>query len=224
MGAILVDLVKIGAIGASLAFLYLSYNLLRKEISLKDSTGSPLPARSENLAAIRNFRWAALAFLLVGVTAEFLFAQAPPLISAWQRKFFGNELVRVRFTNWEYLPEKQRLAFGIEENRVRSNIYVLPEQTNDYMVYVGVRRKTEAPPDQGEYDLVFGPYPISNQGRVEKVLSQAQLDKLGQHCIEFSAFGLEKKDSNNSAVSLPLKPAAVMNKVFNTATACLPEP
>jgi hypothetical protein len=50
---ILVDLVKLGAIGASLAFLLLSYLLLSRETGLKDSAGNPLPPRPTILQAVK---------------------------------------------------------------------------------------------------------------------------------------------------------------------------
>ena len=45
---ILVELLRVGAIGASLAFLYLSFQLLQQELSLKDAAGNPAPAREGN--------------------------------------------------------------------------------------------------------------------------------------------------------------------------------
>jgi hypothetical protein len=52
---LLINLIKIGAIGASLAFLLLSFRLLKGEQEVKDSAGSPT-VRPEMLREIRKFR------------------------------------------------------------------------------------------------------------------------------------------------------------------------
>jgi hypothetical protein len=65
-------LVKLGAIGASLAFLLLSFILLRQELKGTNP-------RREALGAIRQWQWVALIFLVVGVLSEFLLVNGPPL-------------------------------------------------------------------------------------------------------------------------------------------------
>src|ERR1700674_3088020 len=113
---ILVDLVKLGAIGASLAFLVLAFFLLRREQALRDNQNNPIPPRKTMLAAIGGFMCFALIFLLVGVISEFILKSGTDVLAVVNQLLFRNELVRVRFNSWEYSPEKNLVAFGFEEN------------------------------------------------------------------------------------------------------------
>lgn len=219
---ILVDLVKLGAIGASLAFLYLSYQLLKGEQDLKDAAGNPVAPRPELLHATGKFRSAALIFLIVGVFSEFFLSHGTELLNAMNQSLFRKEMVRVRFDTWEYAPENKKIVFSFEENRADTSGYVLPALKDGYDVYVGVRRKDATASGQGQYDLMLGPYPISNQPNLEKILTADELTELGNGCVQFTAFGVLK--SNDAAeIPKPFKPAALSNRVsvFNSATACI---
>src|SRR5690349_12967610 len=109
---ILVDLVKVGALGASLAFLYLSYDLLQKELALKDKDGQPQPPRKEGLDAIRRFRWSAIAFLLIGVASEFFLSNGGDVLRSVDEWAFGNRMERILFTRWKFLPESKMVGFS----------------------------------------------------------------------------------------------------------------
>lgn len=220
---ILVDLVKLGAIGASLAFLYLSFQLLRSEQALKDKAGNPAPPRPLFLIAIANFRRAALTFFVVGVILEFFMSQGPLVLAAVNQSILKNDLVRVRFADWEFAPEAKKITFGFEENRADTAGYLPPAIKNQYAVYVGVRKKDATAAGQGRYDLMLGPYPISNQNGLEKILSDEELALLGNTCVQFTAFGILKSENGTADFAKPFMPAASPNRVtvFNSATACL---
>jgi hypothetical protein len=220
---ILVSLAKLGAIGASLAFLYLSFQLLRDEQALKDKNGNPTPPRPLFLIAIANFRRAALTFLIVGAVLEFFLSQGPQVLAAVNQSILKNDLVRVRFADWEFTPESKKIAFSFEENRADTAGYLPPAIKNKYAVYVGIRKKDATAPGQGQYDLMLGPYPISNQNHLEKVLSDSELSALGTSCVQFTAFGILKSENDAADFTKPFMPAASPNRVtvFNSATACL---
>jgi hypothetical protein len=95
--SVLVSLVKIGAIGASLAFLYLSYDLLKKELAL------PVGPRPRALAAISGLTIMALIFFIVGVLSEFMLT--PRVMTAITERFISKELVRAHFYDWNFSPE-----------------------------------------------------------------------------------------------------------------------
>jgi hypothetical protein len=220
---ILVDLVKLGAIGASLAFLYLSFQLLREEQRLKDKDGNPAAPRPLFLIAIANFRRAALTFFIVGVILEFFLSQGPQVLSAINQSILKSDLVRVRFADWEFSPEAKKITFSFEENRADTSGFLPPAIKNKYAVYVGVRKKDATASGQGQYDLMLGPYPISNQNNLEKLLSYDELALLGKSCVQFTAFGILKSENGSADFKMPFMPAASPNRVtvFNSATACL---
>ncbi|MBR0928997.1 hypothetical protein JQ561_20500 [Bradyrhizobium diazoefficiens] len=220
---ILLDLVKLGAIGASLAFLLLSFQLLKNEQALKNKDGNPAEPRPLFLAAIGNFRRAALTFLVAGVLLEFFLSQGPLVLAALNQSILKSDLTRVRFTNWEYSPEVKKIVFGFEEDRMDTSLYVAPALKNKYAVYVGVRKKDATAASQGQYDLVLGPYKISNQSNLEKQLSETELASLGQDCVQFTAFGVLKSDTEKADLPKPFIPASNPNEInfFNSATACL---
>ncbi len=221
--SILVDLVKLGAIGASLAFLLLSFWLLKREQDLKDNAGNPATPRPLFLLAIANFRRAALTFFIVGVVLEFFLSQGPQVISAMNQSILKNELVRVRFADWEFAPEAKKIAFSFEENRADTSGFLPPAIKNKYAVYVGVRKKNATASGQGQYDLMIGPYPISNQNNLEKLLSDDELALLGNSCVQFTAFGILTSEDGSANFTKPFMPAASPNRttIFNSATACL---
>jgi hypothetical protein len=221
--SILVDLVKLGAIGASLAFLYLSYNLLQNEQQLKDKDGNPAAARPDFLREFSRFRTAALTFFIVGVVLEFFLSQGPLVLAAVNQSILKNDMVRARFADWEFAPETRKVSFGFEENRADSAGYLPPAIKNKYAVYIGIRKKDATAPGQGQYDLMLGPYPISNQSNLERILTDAELAALGADCVQFTAFGVLKSDSDAPDIVIPFKPAASPGRVaiFNSATACI---
>jgi hypothetical protein len=214
--------VKLSAIGASLAFLLLSYRLLAAERALKDHDGNPLPARPEILRDIRRFRRSALIFLIVGVLSEFFLTHGVEVIAAANQLLFRDELVRVRFNNWEYAPENQLIGFAFEENHVSTKNYVLPALKDQYDVYVGVRQKTAVPFNRGDFNLMFGPYVLGNQPRLNQTLAGNELALLGHDCIEFTAFGVPKVDGKTVDIALPFDPTKFSPQVsvFNSAGVC----
>lgn len=218
----LIDLVKLGAIGASLAFLLLSFWLLTAEQRLKDANKNPHPPRPEILKAIRRFGALALVFLIVGVASEFFLSHGTELIAAAYQMEFKNDLVRVRFNDWEYAPEKKLIGFGFEQNGVNTTGYVLPALKSQYDVYVGVRAKSATPFDHGEYKIIFGPFRLDNQSRLDQTLTPEQISLLGPDCVEFTAFGIPKIDGKTVAISLPFDPDKFGHHVsaFNTAGVC----
>jgi hypothetical protein len=128
----------------------------------------------------------------------------------------------VRFNNWEYAPENQMIGFAFEENHVGTKSYVLPALKDQYDVYVGVRQKTAAPFNHGDYHLMFGPYLLANQSRLDQTLTGNQLALLGNDCIEFTAFGIPKVDGKTVDIALPFDPTKFSQRVsvFNSAGVC----
>ena len=212
---ILVELVKLGAIGASLAFLILSFWLLKKE----QERDQP---RADFLSAIVKFRRAALTFFVVGALLEFFLSQGPLVLAAVNQSILQKDLERVRFAEWEYSPESRKIAFSFEENRADTAVFIPSAIKARYDVFIGIRKKDATASGQGKYDLVLGPYPISNQTNLEHVLTDAELTLLGAGCIQFTAFGILKPENGTTEIAKPFLPAVTpRTTVFNSATACL---
>jgi hypothetical protein len=212
----LVQLVNAGIIGASLAFLLVSYWLLNKEISLKDANNNPAVPRPEILDAIRKFRWSALAFFLVGVLSEFTLSSGKEIVYVWEQHLFGDSRIKEAIDTWEFYPQDKKIGYSLVEERIKTSRYILPGQQEKYHVYVGVRRQMGDPVDRGKYDIIFGPYAIGNTGPITRALTNEEVATLGDGCIEFAAFGTESND-----VPRPFLPETVQAKLLSTAAACL---
>jgi hypothetical protein len=212
----------LGALGASLAFLYLSFRLLKAEQDLKDKDGNPMPPRPVLLIAFANFRRAALTFLIVGAFLEFFLSQGPAILMALNQSILKKEMLRVRFDTWEFSPEIKKISVGFEENRADTAGFIPSALKDKYSVYVGVRRKDATAADQGQYDIMLGPYSISNQHDLERELSDDELSALGNGCVQFAAFGILKSETDTADFVKPFKPSATPGRVsmFNWAMAC----
>jgi hypothetical protein len=215
---ILIDLLKVGALGGSLAFLYLSFQLLQAERGLKDAANNPISPRPEILREIRRFRASALVFLLVGVTSELVLSNSANIVLYLLR----SDLVRVRFDSWELAPENQTIAFSFLENKMDARQYILPREQGVYNVFVGVRKKDSTPYDYGQYKIVLGPYHVGSLSHTEKTLTTEEQQSLGGGCVEFTAFGIEQQNSKPAEISLPFVPNQAHGRVvpFHTAYAC----
>jgi len=214
---VLVDLVKVGAIGASLAFLLLSYWLLNKQLARTDANKVPIPPDPEVLKHIQKFRRSALVYLLIGVVSEFILSNSFDLV----HYFLRSELVRVRFDDWEYFPENKALAFGFAQDRIDTGLYVLPSEQKNYQVYVGVRKKTATPYAQGQYDLLFGPYQIETLSRQKVDLTPEQIKALGNDCVEFTVFGIDSGKKGKLTAPVDVSAGPIKAHVFHAAYACV---
>jgi hypothetical protein len=215
---ILVDLVKVGAIGASLAFLLLSFWLLRAEIRLKDAKNDPLPPRRWNLVAIFAFMIFSLLVFIGGVVSEILLSNSPLIVSY----FLRDDVVRVRFSGWEYRPEDKKILLGFLEEARNIDYYVPQKQKQDFDVYVAVRKRDAMSYKQGSYPVLIGPYGIESQPDIEKVISDGDLAQLGSECIDLVAVGIERKDGRPAEIVSPFTPAKIAAKtiIFNWAYVC----
>jgi hypothetical protein len=213
----LVDLVKLGAIGASLAFLLLSFRLLSRVLK----PGGPAPS-ADVLREIRRFRRSALVFLVVGIVSEFFISHGVEILASVNQLIFKDQLVRVRFNDWDYTPQDKLLSFGFEENRANTRSYILPAMKDQYDVYVAVRQKGVTSFDHGDFKLVYGPYHFGNQGRIDHTLSAEELGLLGNGCVEFTVFGVPKVDGKMVQLQTPFNPDKLITPVsaFHAAGVC----
>jgi hypothetical protein len=219
---ILISLVKLGVVGTSLAFLYLSFQLLKGEQELKDNNGNPTAPRPILLTAIVSFRRAALTFFVVGVALEFFLSQGPAILAAVNQTLLKKDMLRVRFDTWEFSPEAKKISAGFEENRADTSAFIPAALKDSYSIYVGVRKKDATPAGKGQYGIMLGPYPLSNQHDLDRALTDDELSALGNDCVQFTAFGILKSDVDATDVAVPFKPSETAGKVsvFNSATAC----
>ncbi|MGJ0391242.1 MAG: hypothetical protein ACR650_00540 [Methylocystis sp.] len=215
---ILIELIKLGAVGASLAFLILSYWLLQQEIAKPDP-------RVTILHEIRGFRVSALLFFLAGVSSELGLTYGGKALEMVEKFSLQSEIKRVRFYEWSYHPERDTVSFGFDENRTSAHRFIPSDSADRYSVIVGIRQQNGQPPEIGAYPLAAGPFPMGRQS-VELNPSHEKILKLGNRCVEYVAFGV--KDFINeeaSADSASFTPSKYSGRlvIFNTAAACLPE-
>jgi hypothetical protein len=128
------------------------------------------------------------------------------------------QLVRARFTDWDYVPQGNALSFRFEENRVQPRNFVPAAEAEKYYVYVGVRRKGADGPERGEYPILMGPFRIGNSSTISRHLKDEEVAKLGNGCVEFVAFAVRKTDEGSGDFAEPFEPRKYPNAfIFNRA-------
>jgi hypothetical protein len=219
--SVLVSLVKIGAIGASLAFLYLSYQLLKKELA---RAGKPRP---EALAAITKQRTAALVFLIVGVLSELILGNGATIVTALVKRFLGDEFIQAKFLQWNFNPEVPSIEFALQRIEVNPSHAVSPARAADVDVYVLVREKGAEASNVGKYPLLYGPYELVNTGMIRpQTINKADASALGTHCAQFTAIGVIRMNHQQTHLTAPFDFSAQTTAptVFDTAGACVTQP
>jgi hypothetical protein len=211
----LVDLARLGAIGASLAFLLLSYRLLASATKAKVT-------KPTVLREIRRFRSSALLFLIVGVFSEFFLSHGVEITTALSQLLLKDELIRVRVNDWEYDPATRALGFSLEENRIERKAYVLPKLRDQYDIYVGVRKHETEAFDHGQYRLMIGPYHLATQPHIVKQLTADEVTLLGKACVEFTVFAITKENGNTVTMTRTFDPSTFGHgaTVFHSSVVC----
>jgi hypothetical protein len=210
----LVSLLKVGALGGSLAFLILSFWLLKAVLSNKDASNNPVPPSRGALFAIFSFMTFSFLFLVTGILAE-----NSSLILA---HFFKEDVSRVRFNKWQFFPETKKIVFGFLEEPRNMSYYVPAEKKRNFDVYVAVRKRDSTPYSQGTFPVLIGAFGIESRPDLDKTLDNQELAQLGDDCIELVLFGVQKKDGKSVEVNRPFMPNKVGSDmiVFNWAVVC----
>lgn len=194
---ILVSLVQLGGVGASLAFLILGYNLLKKEMDIPE----PRPII---IQSVKFFIAVALVFFVFGVVAEVVLTNAGRVIVAYIGSVFRNDLLGIRITDTEYSPDQKSIGFRLNQSAFDDTSTILPAERPDYSVVVGVRKKSGEPITAGSYPYVFGPYPFGETTPQTIQLEAADIAAL-DGCIEMAAFAVKNSESK-SVAKPPLNP------------------
>ncbi len=211
---ILVQLIQIGGIGGTLAFLALGYHLLWQAQNRRDANENPVPPDPLTIQSIYRFMTYALVFFAVGIAAQIgtLFAQET--IKFWNQP----SLSQLLFDRWFYDPGESRVTVSFSEIDFADVPVIANSKRSEHDVYVGIRTKQATKPTVGEYPVLLGPFNFASASNEEKALTADQITRLGA-CVQFVLFGVAK---DSEAFAEPFKPAALPTKpvVFNTVSSC----
>lgn len=209
---IIVQLVQIGGIAGTLAFLLLGYFLLAAE----QAKPQPNPATFD---AIYKFLRYALVFFVVGIGAQILVPAVQDTLRRWNQP----EVVQLIFDRWNFEPGAKKAAVSFSEASFADTPVVEKSSRGDYAVYVGLRARQAVGARNGEYPVLLGPLDFSSARNVEKVMTDAQAAALGGgasgSCIQFVLFGVEK---SAAPLTEPFKPSELPTPpiVFNNVYWC----
>jgi len=209
---IIVQLVQIGGIAGTLAFLLLGYFLLAAE------QNKPQPNRV-TFDAIYKFLRYALVFFIVGIGAQILVPAVQDTLRRWNQP----EVVQLIFDRWIFEPGANKAAVSFSEASFADTPVVEKSSRSNYAVYVGLRARQAIGARNGEYPVLLGPLDFSSARNVEKVMTDAQAAALrggvANSCIQFVLFGVEK---SASPLSEPFKPSELPTPpiVFNNVYWC----
>ena len=210
----LINLLKVGALGGSLAFLILSFWLLKAVLGTKDAANNPVPPSKGALFAIFSFMTFSFLFLVTGILAE----NSSVIID----HFFKDDVSRVRFNKWQYFPENKKIVVGFLEEPRNMSYYIPAQKKRNFDVYVAVRKQDSTPYLQSSFPVLMGAYGVESRPDLDKVLDSQELSQLGNDCIELVLFGVEKKNGKSIEVSRPFTPSKIGSDpiVFNWAVVC----
>lgn len=211
---ILVQLVQIGGIGGTLAFLLLGYNLLVNEQGLKDAQGNPSTPRPQVFDAIYRFLRYALVFFAVGIAAQVGITLMQDRLQRWNQL----DVVQLIFDRWFYDPANNRTIVSFSEVAFSDAPVVEKAKRQNYDVYVGMRARQATRPLAGEYPVLLGPFDFGPAANQERAVTAEQITQLGG-CVQFVLLGVAK---NGAPLSEPFKPANLSTPpvVFNTVSSC----
>ena len=211
---ILVQLVQIGGIGGTLAFLLLGYHLLVSEQALKDAQGNPATPRPSIFDAIYRFLRYALVFFAVGIAAQVGVTLMQDRLHRWSQL----DVVQLIFDRWFYDPEHKRTIVSFSEVAFADAPIVKRNRRHDYDVYVGLRPMEATRPLAGVYPVLLGPFDFATASNQEAQVTEAQTTALAG-CVQFALFGVAK---NGPAISIPFEPAQLSPPpvIFNTVSSC----
>jgi hypothetical protein len=216
---ILVQLVQIGGIGGTLAFLALGYHLLWQAQNRKDGSGNPVPPDKLTIQSTYRFMSYALVFFAVGTAAQLgtLFAQET--VKRWNQP----ALSQLLFDRWKFFTAAKRLDIGFSEASFEDAPVIAKSKRGAYNIYVGVRAKPTTGPLAGAYPILFGPFSFGSIRALERDLSAEQFAALGSgepgSCVQFVLFGVEK----SVEIVEPFNPGSLAPApiVFNNVFSCM---
>ena len=121
------------------------------------------------------------------------------------------EMTRLKFDSWDYKPKEGKLEFRLIEDTVKLRNFLRVPEADQYEAWVAIRSMGSAPPAQGSYPILIGPYPWGPTGDKTE-MDPKKIAALGSSCaISFLVFGLKKSDANQSKPSAPFRPADYPN-------------
>jgi hypothetical protein len=167
MGALnaLMKLIQLGGIGASMAFLLLGYNLLRKEQS-RDGD-----ARQNILNSIHEFLRYSLIFFGCGVSAYIA-------IFFMERHFHIQKSIassQLRFSAWHFQGANQRIEVSLEETTFSDSPFIQQEDRGQYDVYIAARQPAPTRFSEGEYPVMIGPFDFGRRPDVSASVTEQQV-------------------------------------------------
>jgi len=210
---ILVQLVQVGGIGGSLAFLLLGYYLLSKEQDKRDGQNNPVPPSQQIIDAIYRFLRYALVFFAVGTAVQIGMTVMQDQLRRWGQ----SDVAQLIFDRWYFDRPNSRAIVSFSEAAFSDSPVVDKQSRDKYDVYVGLRTRQSTRPLTGEYPVLIGPLDFGSTANQEKPVTAEQVAQFGD-CVQFVLFGVEK----NSVLSEPFKPASMATRpvVFNKASSC----
>lgn len=201
----LVQLVQIGGIGGSLAFLLLGFTLLREEQRRKI-------ARRGVLVAIFAFMGVSFVFFLAGCGALILERNSERIVDyalkEWEGNYVDARLVQIGLNQWDR-PDKQHLSFTLTERPFQKGEWLSAGRRSEIQVIVAVRRNAGQPATRGTYPIAFGPYKFASRPRHEETLTEEQQAALGTGQVTFTVFGVPATTTVPDPIPVPLEPSKV---------------
>jgi len=210
---VLVQLVQIGGIGGTLAFLLLGYKLLADERAMTDAQGNRV-ARPDVFEAIYKFLRYALVFFVVGIAAQVGITLMQDRLHRWGQ----SDSVQLIFDRWFYDDDNKRATVSFSQATLSDRSGVERAKRSDYAVYVGMRARRASKPQAGEYPVLLGPFNFGPAQEQEKQLTEEQKTLLGK-CVQFVLFGVANSEQE---LAEPFKPAMLATRpvVFSSVSSC----
>lgn len=197
----LLKLVALGGLGASLAFLYLGYRLLKEERGLK-------APRTSILISIFGFLAIAFVFFIAGSGVELVFRAMPDfgkeVVEAMIKNLSRNHYIRKHFREADFKLSEMKLKYIVVDDVFDSTRFVEQDNLKNFLFFVAIRPSSTIPDEKGAYLITDGPYRPGTQPIGDLKFTEEQAKAFSNKCALLVIFAIPATLGNEA--SKPFNP------------------
>ncbi|TRL35474.1 hypothetical protein [Rhizobium straminoryzae] len=190
------NLIQLGGIGGSLAFLLLGYNLLRKELSYTapGPNGTRATPNTKTLNAIKHFLKISMTYFLVGVAAQILLSVKFVAIVGFVKDWIKTDISRAAINEFEVDRQKKVVDVRIGSTGPNEDGYIPNSARDDYDIVVAFGPTSNIPDMERMFPFASGPYPFPIQAppKISTTIEDAKWPLISDQCVKVVLFGVPK--------------------------------
>lgn len=188
------NLIQLGGIGGSLAFLLLGYNLLKRELSYTAPDGKRPQPSTKALFAIRHFLKTSMTFFLVGVAAQIILSVNAVAVFDVLNDWLRSDLSRAAINELQIDGEQKVVSVRIGSTDPKEDGYIPDALREDLDVVVAFGPTSAVPDLERSFPFASGPYPfpIQAQPKIATSIADEKWALISEQCVKVVLFGIAK--------------------------------